>query len=420
MQVSNQSAGSLCSAVAIATAASSPEEEHKQQLSFRVYENPEALKGLEQSAEELLAAYPGASIFSSWDWLISWWESFHNHQQLEVVTGFDSAAGLVGMAALYLFKEHFSRFLSLRCLRFVGDGSGDSDNLDFVVRPGFEAAFAKTFLEYLDQQRDRWDIVRLNTLPTDSSVANQIEQLLSNAQWTSFKSGRECCSIFLPSTWEQYLATLSSEERNNIHRYRRRLERRYAVRIYRCSHEHQLPTCLDALFRLHQLRWQERGEQGTFASPERRPFYKRLSTRLLTKNRLEFWILELNGQIAAAQFAMRYRDKVYQLQEGYDPEHSSNRVGMILRAEALKQLISDGVRTYDFLAGSDKYKERWGVTKGSYRDITIAKAYSLGAVVISSIYYTKMFKEWLRLHLPPAMWGILHRIKGMTTNVSGS
>src|SRR5215472_5152582 len=413
MQLSDPSAGLSCTAATLPPNVCAPAMSgtDSPSLTFRVYRDLDDLRQMQECAEELSIAYPEASIFSSLDWLVSWWETFHNSQPLMVLAAFDATSRLAGLAALYLSQERFLRIVPLRCLRFVGDGSGDSDNLDFVVRPGFEDAFANELLEHLREQKDQWDIVRLNTTPADSPVANRIEQLLRRRQWTSFTGMRDRSSILLPASWEEYLATLSSEDGKNILRYRRRIERRYSLRVYRCDHQHELPACLEGLFRLHQLRWQGRGESGTFAGRERRQFYERLSLRLLASNRLEFWILELDGRIAAAQFAMRYRNNVYQLQEGYDPAHSSDRVGMVLRAEVLRRLISEGVRIYDFLGGTDQYKQRWGASRGQYRDITFATAWSVGSVALKSAYYGKVMKEWLRLHLPRGAWRILHRIK---------
>jgi CelD/BcsL family acetyltransferase involved in cellulose biosynthesis len=419
MELSDTSARFACSAATPPTnisAPASPVVTDASSLTFQVYRDLDDLRQIQERAEELSVAYPEASIFSSLDWLISWWETFHNSHQLMVLAAFDSRSRLAGLATLYQSEERFLRVLPLRCLQFVGDGSGDSDNLDFIVRPGFEDAFANRLLDYLREQRQQWNIVRLNTMPVDSPVANHIEQLLREPQWTSFTGVRECSAILLPASWEDYLATLCSEDRKNIIRYRRRIEQRYSLRIYRCRHGRELPACLDGLFRLHQLRWQGRGERGTFAGRQRRQFYERLSLRLLASNRLEFWILELNGRIAAAQFAMRYRNNVYQLQEGYDPAHSSDRVGMVLRAEVLRRLISEGVRIYDFLGGADSYKQRWGARRGHYRDITFAKAWSIGSAVLKSTHYGKTMKEWLRLHLPSGAWRMLHRINVASKN----
>lgn len=311
-----------------------------QSLSLRVYQSLQDLEELEPQWNELVADYPPASIFCTWEWLSSWWRSFGEGRQLLVLALFDPASRLIGLAPLSVCDEPILGFVSGRLLRLMGDGSGDSDNLDLPVRRGFEEIFADRILQYLRAHPDQWDVSKLNTMPIDSPIARQLANSLGRPRWTGFEYLRNCSAVQLPPTWERYVQQLSSEDQHNLVRYRRRLEKRYSVRIYRCTREDELPVCLEALFRLHQSRWQRVGQAGTFGSGERRQLYADLSRRLLARNRLQLWAAELNGKIAAVQFAMRFADKVYQLQEGYDSEHSSDRVGFILRGAALKQLIS--------------------------------------------------------------------------------
>src|SRR5262249_10330467 len=145
--------------------------------------------------------------------------------------------------------------------------------------------------------------------------------------------------------------------------------------------------CLGTLFELHQARWEQAGEKGSFASVARRRFYEQLSRRLLARGWLEMWVLELNGATTAVQFAFRYKNTVYQLQEGYDPQRASDRAGFVLRGEVLKRLISEGVTIYDFLGGELSYKARWAAQAGHYRDLHFARPLSLGAVYLCSIVY---------------------------------
>ena len=75
---------------------------------------------------------------------------------------------------------------------------------------------------------------------------------------------------------------------------------------------------------------------------------------LLSRQRLEFWLLELDEKIVAAQFALRLGETVYQLQEGFDPGYSSDSVGYVLRGQVLRNLIDRGIRRYDFLGGEEE------------------------------------------------------------------
>jgi CelD/BcsL family acetyltransferase involved in cellulose biosynthesis len=376
---------------------------------LRVYESMEELSALRPGWEELLLQYPLSTTFSTWEWLSSWWSCFGDHRQLLVLALFDESS-LVGLAPLSISKEQSGK-VSLRVLRLMSDGSGDSDSLDFPVQPGFENAFAEAIIHYLREQRQHWDVCFLNTLPFDSLVAKRLASILRSTWWTFIEYSSMSSAVNLPESWELYCQKLASEDRRNLIRYTRRLESRYATRIYRCGTQDQLPDCLEALFRLHQKRWQTVGEPGSFSSPQRRRFYTLLSQRLLDCRCLELWVLELDGVIAAVQFAFRFGEKVFQLQEGYDRLRSSDRPGLVLRGAVLKQLISERVRVYDFLGGEDKYKARWGAQQGRYQQFHFAPTFGLGGIWLHWVDKTAKGKEWLRAKSPHSVWRMLQKAK---------
>lgn len=349
-----------------------------------------------------------ATTFSTWEWLSSWWECFGEKRQLVTLALFDSGA-LVGLAPFSLSVESAGIF-SLRTLRLLGDGSGDSDNLDFPVKPGHEAAFAEAILHWIRQQNHKWDVCLLNTLPTTSPVADHLATLVSSPKWTAFEYSSKSSAVPLPETWDLYLDMLSSEDRKNLSRYTLRLQRRYATRIYRCKTQEEVRPCLEALFHLHQERWRSAGQTGSFSSLERRDFYQLLSSRLLARGVLELWALELDGKIAAVQFAFRHGERVIQLQEGYDPTRTSDRPGYVLRSQVLKQLIAEGVRIYDFLGGEDSYKRRWAAREGKYRQLHFAPPLSRGGMWLQFINKSGKSKEWMREALPSSVWNFLHKV----------
>lgn len=395
------------------TATDVPPSGASSHLSVRVYESLDELHALRAGWNQLISRYPWATTFCTWEWLSCWWECFGQDRKLLTIALFD-AESLVGLAPLSISKENVGWF-SLRVLRLMGDGSGDSDNLDCPVQPGYELAFAKEILSLLGQRKKQWDVCLLNTLPCHSLVANPIRQSLGSRSWAFFEYSSRCSAVDLPEDWDVYTRMLSSEDRKNLTRYRRRLENRHSVTIYRCTGMEQLPRSLEALFELHQERWQNAGEPGTFSSDNRRKFYDRLSRCLLDRGWLEFWILELDGEIAAAQLAFRYGDKVFQLQEGYDHRRNSDRPGYVLRGAVLQRLIQENIRTYDFLGGEDAYKNRWGASQSVYRQIHFAPAFSFGAVWLECVDKAGRMKEWLRQALPASIWSQLRKAKALVS-----
>lgn len=378
------------------------------ELTLRAYDNLDELEALRSDWDDLLSHYPPATTFSTWEWLSSWWACFGHDRQLLILALFD-AGSLVGLAPLSISKERVGLF-SMRVLRLMADGSGDSDNLDLPVRPGFERVFVESMLHYLKRHKRQWDVCLLNTLLPDSPAAGCLTEILRSSPWMLFEYSSKSSAIPLPENWELYTQTLSSEDRNNLTRYTRRLQKRYATRIRRCTAADELPACLEALFRLHQARWQMAGEPGSFSSADRRKFYAQLSDRLLARGWLELWVLELDGEIAAVQYAFRYGTKAFQLQEGYDHKRSSDRPGYVLRGEVLRRLISEKVTSYDFLGGEDPYKARWGAREGQYRHIHFARKLSTGGLWLQSLDKACKGKDWLRRKLPSSVWRSLHSV----------
>jgi CelD/BcsL family acetyltransferase involved in cellulose biosynthesis len=379
-------------------------------LQIRAYRDLEDLQSLVPLWEDLLSAYPLATTFSTWEWLSSWWRNFGGGQQLFVVGVSEGNSRLIGLAPLSIVSRRVAGPVRVRELCLMGDGSGDSDNLDLPVRPGFEDQFAGALLECLSEHRSAWDLCRFNTLPPDSPAAATLLRGLHRRTWTVRQYERMASAIVMPDSWEAYLRQLPSEDQKNLERYSRRLDRRHQSRIYRCSREAELPACLEALFRLHQARWLAAGEPGSFSSEQRQKFYFDLSRTLLARGWLELWVLELGGTIAAVQYGFRYGSTVFQLQEGFDPAHSSDRVGFILRGHVMKVLIAEGVRKYDFLAGEPGYKARWGAQAGHYINLHFAQPYSLGSTLLRTLSHARQGKEWLRARLPKPAWQVLHKI----------
>jgi CelD/BcsL family acetyltransferase involved in cellulose biosynthesis len=388
------------------------------ELRVERYRSLEALQRILPAWDWLLREYPLASTFSTWEWLAPWWRAFGKGREL-MALGFWHGEELVGLAALSVSRDRGKGGLPVKVLRLMGDGSGDSDNLDVPVKPGSEQQVVSALLPYLETNKKLWDVFELNTLPCNSPVAALLSTSAQKQKWNVLQTERVASVVELPASWEEYLGQLSSEDQKNLNRYARRMEKRYQTRIFRITQESELDGCLEALFRLHQQRWEADGQAGSFGSEDRRTFYYDLSRALLSRGWLELWALQLDGVYAAVQYAFRYREVVYQLQEGNDPQKSSDRVGFVLRGEVMKKLIAEGVRVYDFLGGQPGYKARWGAKITHYQDLRLARAGSFGSAYLAAVQSGADAKEWLRRNLPQSAWGLLHRVNVGMRNENG-
>lgn len=381
-----------------------------QNLTLTVLDSLESLEALRSEWDALLDAYPSATTFSTYDWLVPWWRAFGGSDRLQVLAFRDGSSVLVGLAPLAITTRRAFP-LTVRVLRLMGDGSHDSDNLDMPVRPGYERAFHDVLFAWMLQNSKLWDVCEFRTLPVESAIGPRLLDDVTKRKWKVVTTTRPQTIVELAETWESHLKGMSAKERGKVGIRGRKLEKKFEVRIRRCADAAEIDSLLNALYELHGKHWQLRGLPGTLHSPARRQLYAELARLLLARRRLEFWVLELNGKVVATQFGLRHGTTVFSLQEGFDPEYAADSVGYVLRSQVLKQIISEGVRRYDFLGGTDDSKMRWGGELRQYLNLHFARPGSKGSLYLSMESATRETKRWLRTNLPDAWKGFKKIVK---------
>jgi CelD/BcsL family acetyltransferase involved in cellulose biosynthesis len=360
------------------------------------------------SWERILEANPALTIFSTPEWLQAWWESYGHGATLQFLLLREESGQIIALVPLFvtISKSPLGR---LPLARLVGDGSDDSENLEFVCLPGREAEVAFAVLQWV-KESDCCDLCQLNTLPSPGALVDAVEQITSSPSWSKIVRTRPRVLVRLPATWEDYLKLLSSNERGKIGRRARRLEKRYTTEYLRCSLATEIDCLLESLFCLHHLRRTHRGQPGSFSISERRTFYRKIAAAFLRRGWLELWTLRLNRVPVASQFIFTYKGVAYILQEGFDRNYYSDSVGYVLRSHVIRQMIEKGMRAYDFLGGDDKYKLRWSGESGVYIDVHVAPKFSRDGMYLACHKNAVRIKEWVRKQSHPNLYDTLKTV----------
>lgn len=361
---------------------------------------------LEHLWNDLLEDSASRTVFLTWEWLTSWWHTYGGSRQLMILTCMDRSGALLGIAPLYRDRKGVAPGLCLRVLRFIGDGTHDSDNLDFIARRGAERAAIQAFARWLDDHRREWDVLELNTLPAESPSACILLEACRARRWYVRCQEAPRALLRLPADASVYVASLSESMRSTIRNRTRHLERNHRVRFVRCENPTDLSCALHNLFRLNDKRWSARGQAAALAESPRRTFLEEATKRLQLRGWLDLWTLEVDGDVVATELGFRYGDTCSFLQAGFDPDWYSKNVGIVLRARILRHLIDSGIRYYDFLAGDDSYKFRWGADRLGYLSLRCAPRSSRGGFVLRLGVVADSTKEAVRRHTPAGAWSL--------------
>ena len=309
--------------------------------------------------DELLDASEQRVYFLRYGWNRLWWQKLRPAgARLFVITVRDGGR-LAGLAPFYLRERRTAGIPHVRDLLFIGTGiyAQTGEYLDLIARRGHEREVAEAVAALLLRSQD-WDRLCLNEIPAASLILPHLRRALGDDAEVHL-AGR---SHYITTTgdWEDVLANLSGATRKNLLYETRRLFRSQACRLRRVETDDELEAALDALVRLHQARWNAKGEPGSFAIPGFEGFLRDTARRSLREDRLRMWTLEADGRMAAALIGFYDNGMVHYFQAGFDPQLARLSVGRVMLGLCIRDCVADeSVCLLDFMGGNNAYKDEW-------------------------------------------------------------
>ena len=325
-------------------------------IELEPFEGAAGFAAQRQVWEQLLGAARVHPVFNGPDWVLAWTAAFRASDELFGWTARETSGAAVGL--VLLAAQPRTGVLDPRRAALATAGTWDTDYRDLVVRPGWEAPLAEALLDAL-AARPATDALLLPCVRADAPVLGALRAAAAGRRLPTRELAVPTLVADLAPTLDEHLARLRPRVRTKLRGALRRAEE-LGVRFHWAADAEQLEAHLEELFALHNARWRAAGKTGAFEDPRRRAFYRAIAPRLLERGELRFARLALDGRPLALQFGFLVDEVYHQLQEGYDPAHTEDRVGLALRARALEALLDEGVRRYDFLAGAARHKREWG------------------------------------------------------------
>ncbi|MEO0529356.1 MAG: GNAT family N-acetyltransferase [Planctomycetota bacterium] len=332
-----------------------------------------ALRRLDAEWRELSLPTP----LQSPAWLTAWWEAYGEDDpacELATLAVRDESGTLVGLAPWYVK----TRPLVGPTLRFLGDGRASTDHHTLLCRSAFEEPSVVTAIAnwLIDHAGHAWRRVRFEAINADDRPMHHLERLLIEAgldteridDLGSFPA--EMVPVTentadVEPTWENYLGTLSKNRRKRLRKWEREWFEtgRATVRVAETEADRQ--AMWPELVRLHRERREAMGCEGVFDEPRFDRFHRLASERLLTEGRVYLALLELDGEPAAIEYALRDRvgegaNAIYAYQGGIAPAALDQDAGHLSMMAMARTALESGRTRLDLLRGDEPYKLSWG------------------------------------------------------------
>ena len=323
---------------------------------------PKTLTSFQEIESEWIGMLPSSpvnTLFLSPQWQQVWWENFGDGKT---------------MAGFYVPSPNgVDAIASLTCtgntLAFLGSQETVDYN-DFMVRQGFEAPFFEVLMGQLEDQP--WEVMQLDSLVETSPTLQHLPDLARGRGYSVEVQQEDTASgIQLPATWDDYLAVLSKKNRHELRRKFRRLEAQPDWRWYVVTDPDEVSSRLDDFLRLMRL---SRSDKAEYMTSDREKFFRHMSRRMAEVGVLRLHFMELEGATVAASLCFDYASSRLLYNSGYDPDYGYYSVGLLLNALCLRESIEQGLEYFDFLRGSETYKQHLGGTPRNLYQMTVRRS----------------------------------------------
>jgi len=311
------------------------------------------LEALRSEWRELFLRDPAATPFQSPAWLLSWWRYLGEGELLSLAVR-ERSQRLVALVPLYL------RVGVSGSRELLPVGVATSDYLDGLFERDSAVAAVRAAFAYLDGIRERWDKLELQSLRAESPL---LTAPAPQAWSEEITSSTPCPVLTLPDSPSALSAQVPARMAHNLDFYRRRAAKLGVVRYTRADADN-LDELWQAHVRLHSTRWQARGETGVLTDTRVLQAHEASLPELLSDGTLRLYALCLDRRIIATLHGFLGKPgperRFYHYLAGFDPAFDKISPGTLIIAHAMEQAILDGARVFDFLAGQEAYKYRWG------------------------------------------------------------
>ncbi|OLD91873.1 MAG: hypothetical protein AUG84_03115 [Chloroflexi bacterium 13_1_20CM_4_66_7] len=302
--------------------------------------------------DQLLKRSPAASPFASWAWHCAWANSAppEDARASQAVLLRGAGGAVEALLPLAVRSVIFRRRRVTALTWAIGD-LGCPDHLDILATPEADLGAVVAALKALP-----WDVVVLSNLAPDATNVTRLAAALRRRGCAIRREALWSCPYLeLPSSWDEYLSSLSPTRRQKLRRKARNLRRDHAVVVTDYGTE-RLEEGWRWLVTLHQERW---AGAGTFSDPRVEQLHRCFVREAARRGQLWLSTLDLDGKPAAAWYGFTHGDTVYFYQSGRDPRRAHQSVGVVLMATMIRRAIERGYRRFDFLRGDDAYKMQW-------------------------------------------------------------
>lgn len=324
-------------------------------MKLTAYNQVDVFDHLREEWNALLHRSTANRIFSTWEWLSTWWSAYHPGE-LWVIDIRDEQDQLIGLAPWFIENNpvHGRVVRSIGCVDVT-------DYLDIILDAQYVDSLLDCLAAYVAQNTDKFDVIDLCNLPETSPVYQRFPDMVSRHGFSVTTKQQEVCPVIsLDTDWKGYIESLDKKQRHELRRKLRRAEGAdEKVDWYIVGEQHDLNAEAERF--LHLMASSHPEKASFLQDAQNLDFFKKIVPIIYQNSWLQMSFLTINGQAAATYLNFVYNDQVLVYNSGLLPDQFGHlSPGIVLLAYNIRHAIESGHKVFDFLRGNEVYKYRMG------------------------------------------------------------
>lgn len=289
------------------------------------------------------------------EWIRAFWESFPHGAALHVLL-VKEGGRIIAIAPLMRDR---ALMYGIPVRRLAGMANVYTERFDFLVSARAEECGAAIWTYLADHARD-WDVLELRQLPQGCRVLASLPWAAMEArvligEWPSSESPY----IPVNQPWETYFRGLKKGHRANMRKSLQHLEQSAPVGLDVVVSNEHLDADIDDALNLEAVAWKDEGGTAIRSRDDTSAFYRQILHKASERGWLRLYFLTLGGKRIAVRMALLFRNKVYMLKSGYDPQFAMYSPGHLLCHKILDEAWRLKFEEVDFLGHSERWKLNW-------------------------------------------------------------
>ncbi|EMB18714.1 GNAT family N-acetyltransferase [Rhodopirellula europaea] len=360
---------------------------------------------ISDSPEDLLAdgntwdRLAGGIPFRQTVWLRSWWQQFGDVERAFFMVARDESGDCRGLLPLERTEGDFRR------LQTLAAGNVCTDHVSILVLPEdreeVATAFAKHLIQCSADRKHGWDQIDFDgTIAGDPAMEVFSRCLVADDVPTSIHSRMHLWFNRCEATWEDLLATRSRKYRNRVRGLLRKLDESDGELFVRdAGSPEEVHIGLMKLIELHQKRWQDVGEPGTYADERMVQFVTDATIEMSQRGRLVLPQLIYQGEVIATELHYIGDDgRQYCYSTGVNHAYPDLKPGIMLNSHMFREAHRLGRAGIDYMRGDETYKGRLHSRPIPLLEISVFAKHARGQMRMAQDRATQLLKvQWRRM-----------------------